>query len=666
MRTQFWGGSQTAPSTSALNFGSLVQAGRGFLTVEASAAQVCSVAGLLHSFQVRMETAPGAGKQWTFTVRKNGVDTGLAIVVSGTATTGFIASSVSVAAGDWLTVSIQPSGTPTVPGTTSWASSFDSTSANESPLLSCTFGTTMNVSSVTSCAAAQGTNVPTTTAVNADGIVPVAGSITGFRVRFPAAVSVGTWKVFLVKNGVDTAMTATITGGASTAASTGSAVAFATGDLIRFRVLGTSTPVAQVITIGATFAPTVDGNSFYIGGQLSLSNSSSLFYFNGPSPDTGNATALNRASLSNGCSITALYAQAKTAPVGGDSWTYNLLKNEAQVATVSTTTANVVSSTGLSVTVADADRLEMGHVPAGTPAASISIWSVAIFVQPGVIATNESGEASSLTGLGGFQGLASTNESGEASALAGIYGYAATAQTNSGGAATSGQGASGFSGDVETDSAGVSTAGTGAFGFDGDVETDSAGVRTDGAGTFGFAGDLETDSGGVTTAGTGTTGAVEDSVATNQGGLETSGAGTVGSAALPPEREPSGWTGRFTRLRRKLKRKRAPRVIITLSIEGRMRTLSGGNATSAVGEVGIPRPVFVPPAQLILPVAPPVPAPPAPKSFLERIIPKKSKPRAISGRASTVSPGISSKGKAEVGGSEEEMLMAAIMIMEEE
>jgi hypothetical protein len=465
-------------------------------------------------------------------------------------------------------------------------------------------------------------------------------------------------------------------------------VAFAAGDLIRFRVLGTSTPVAQVVSVGATFAPTVDGNSFYVGGQMSLSNSSSLFWWNGPSNDGGNGTARNRAVISNACTLTALYAQAKTTPVGGDSWTYNLLQNEAQVATVSTTTANVVSSAGLSITVADDDRLEMGHVPAGTPATSFSIWSVAIFVQPGIIATNESGEASALTGFGGFQGPASTNESGEASALSGINGIQGTASTNesgetssalgsfgfsgdvetdSAGISTTGAGANGFSGDVETDEGGLASAGTGAFGIEGDLETDSAGLTTDGTGAFGFDGDVMTDSGGLTTDGSGEVGTVEDSITTIQGGLQTSGAGHVGSVHKPPKLViPAGWTAKFTKLRRKFSRKKAPRVILSVSIEGKMRTSSSGGGSRAVGTVGLPRPAAAPVAQpsLVAPAA----LPPARASIIERILPKKRQPvpRAITGSARTASGGIAAAGRGQVRETETEMLLAAIMITEDE
>lgn len=784
MRTQFWGGSQTAPSTTVLNFGSVVQAGRGFLTTESSAEQVCSVAGLIHSFRINLTTAPGVGKQWTFTVRKNGADTALQIVVSGTGKTGFIATAVTVAAGDRFAISIQPSGTPTLPGNISWASSFDSTNVRESPLLSCTFGTTMNVSNASNSVSVQGTNTSTTAPTNVDGIVPVAGSITGFRVRFPAAVAAGSWSVLLVKNGVDTALTATVTGGAQVATASGSAVAVVAGDLIRFRVPGSTTPVAQSFSVGATFAPTVDGNSFVVGGQLSLSNSSSLFYWNGASPDAGNATALNRNVMSNACALTAWYAQAKTTPVGGDSWTYNLLVNEVQVATVATTLANVVSSTGLNIAVADADRVEMGHVPAGAPAASISIWSVAVFVQPGVIATNESGEASALTGNSGFTGAGSTNESGEASALTGASGYRGPAGTNesgeasaltgasgfsgaastnesgetsaltgfngvqgvastnqsgeasaatgaagfsgdvetdsgglttagggsmgfsgdaetdsggvgtngagisgfdgdvetdSGGVTTDGTGATGFSGDAETDSGGISTAGIGSTGFSGSAETDSGGVTTQGVGTYGYEGDVETDSAGITTDGTGTAGDVVDTVITNQAGLETSGTGEVGSAPVPPQpvppvKEPAGWTEKFTRLRKRFQRKK---VIVTVSIQGAAHTSSAGNTTNAVGFVGSPRPAPVPvvqippPAPVALvapPAAAPVPAPvPAPKSFFRQIIPQKPKrPPAIKGRAKTNSSGISTRVKVEVGEPEAEMLLTAIMIMEQD
>lgn len=66
---------------------------------------IVAQAGTLRNLRVKGQVAPGAGQTHTFTVRKNGVDTGLAITLSDSATAGAnLTASVSVAAGDVLTL----------------------------------------------------------------------------------------------------------------------------------------------------------------------------------------------------------------------------------------------------------------------------------------------------------------------------------------------------------------------------------------------------------------------------------------------------------------------------------------------------------------------------------------------------------------------------------
>ncbi len=62
-------------------------------------------AGTVKSLRVKSQVAPGSGQTHTFTVRKNGVDTGLSVVLSGSAVSGAdLVTEVAVAAGDIVTM----------------------------------------------------------------------------------------------------------------------------------------------------------------------------------------------------------------------------------------------------------------------------------------------------------------------------------------------------------------------------------------------------------------------------------------------------------------------------------------------------------------------------------------------------------------------------------
>ena len=59
---------------------------------------------------VKLTTAPGAGVTRTYTLRKNGDDTGLTVAIADSATTGSVASTVSFTATDVVTVALVNSG----------------------------------------------------------------------------------------------------------------------------------------------------------------------------------------------------------------------------------------------------------------------------------------------------------------------------------------------------------------------------------------------------------------------------------------------------------------------------------------------------------------------------------------------------------------------------
>lgn len=67
----------------------------------------------LKSFYVNLDTAPGGSASWTFAIRKNRIDTALAVTVSAAATTGNTSSTVQLSQGDKLTMGSTPASTPT-------------------------------------------------------------------------------------------------------------------------------------------------------------------------------------------------------------------------------------------------------------------------------------------------------------------------------------------------------------------------------------------------------------------------------------------------------------------------------------------------------------------------------------------------------------------------
>jgi hypothetical protein len=89
-----------------------------------------------------------------------------------------------------------------------------------------------------------------------DQAMPAAGTISNLRVRLSGAPGAGTSYTFLVrKNGVDTAVTCTVSGTATECSDLANSIAFSAGDLISVRSEPTSNPAARTMRWTATFSP---------------------------------------------------------------------------------------------------------------------------------------------------------------------------------------------------------------------------------------------------------------------------------------------------------------------------------------------------------------------------------------------------------------------------
>lgn len=83
-------------------------------TTEIYTESLVSTPGTLRNLRVALTGPPGAGNSYSFTVRKNGADTGLTVTISDSDTDGSdLSNSVTVVAGDRITLKMVPTSTPT-------------------------------------------------------------------------------------------------------------------------------------------------------------------------------------------------------------------------------------------------------------------------------------------------------------------------------------------------------------------------------------------------------------------------------------------------------------------------------------------------------------------------------------------------------------------------
>lgn len=108
--------------------------------VENDFRQVCPTAGTIKKLYVEMDGAPGGDGSYRFTLRKGGVSQTLTVTITDPATTGNdVINSFAVAAGDILTMMIEPLDTPAWEQNANWGMTFLADTDKESIVMAGTY-----------------------------------------------------------------------------------------------------------------------------------------------------------------------------------------------------------------------------------------------------------------------------------------------------------------------------------------------------------------------------------------------------------------------------------------------------------------------------------------------------------------------------------------------
>ncbi len=88
------------------------------------------VAGTLKNLRVSFDVAPGGVASWKYTIRKNGVDSGITVTTTGAATYAEdTINTLAVAAGDKIALHVVPTGGPATTPWPKWCIDFESNTA---------------------------------------------------------------------------------------------------------------------------------------------------------------------------------------------------------------------------------------------------------------------------------------------------------------------------------------------------------------------------------------------------------------------------------------------------------------------------------------------------------------------------------------------------------
>lgn len=212
-------------------------------TTESAVYGPVASAGVFKNLYVKLSGSPGSGKSYAFALMVNGSPSALTTTISDAATTGNDTThTVSVAAGDIVSMRVTPSGTPTAVRP-SFSMSFDPTTDGESFIIWSEPGGASTSAVRYDQPHGRGANAWSASETS-QWIRIQQATITGlfFKMNGVSGAS-KTWTLMLRKELADTTATVAISGASDTAGSiTGLSIAASDDDRIGYMLTPTNTP----------------------------------------------------------------------------------------------------------------------------------------------------------------------------------------------------------------------------------------------------------------------------------------------------------------------------------------------------------------------------------------------------------------------------------------
>ena len=359
--------------------------------------KIISTDGTLKNLYIKLSAAPGASKQYEFTVMLNGSATDLSVIIADANTTGNNTSDeIVVTGGDKVELRCDPTDTPAT-GTAAWSVMFSGDVDAESLILG--GGNGANNTSETRYAQISGGIANWgTTEVNHTQIIPTDGTIKNFYVELQNVPDTGgsDGYRFTVRIGAASpanGLVVEITGDDLTGNDLVNTISVSAGDRVTVMCEPIGTPAASARTfMGATFLADVDGESIVLGGSSDTLNSSTTEYHNVLpwTNDTWSATEASKVQLGQLCVITKLYVDLSAAPgADGDKYTFTLRVAGADTNVVTEVQdADTTGNSGsLADSVANGENMGVQSVPDVTPSTPVAYWGFVSYIPPPITYT---------------------------------------------------------------------------------------------------------------------------------------------------------------------------------------------------------------------------------------------------------------------------------------
>jgi len=324
--------------------------------------------GVISNFKLVLDTAPGAGNTRTFDIRKNG-STGLVVVISNTETTGNSgASTLTVSAGDLLSLRTTETGTPL---DSVWRYSFDFESDNDNffPI----FGGSQDQSISNNQFMVFGSTDSSWNNSNDIRETPlvVAGTIKNLRVALSSAPGSGRSRTFEVyKNQIATGLTVTVADTSTTGFNGVTNVAFAIGDKLSIQNQNFNNPGDTEAFFGVVLETTVPGSAVSTVQTNSIDASSDEFFgLHGSNTSPQVSLSIIESLVGDSITLNSFYAEVVNTLTGTGVITLDIMVNGvAQGLNLVINNSNQSrTDTSTTITLVDGDEIAWRVSPSNNP-----------------------------------------------------------------------------------------------------------------------------------------------------------------------------------------------------------------------------------------------------------------------------------------------------------
>ena len=375
-------------NTSLVTRYNALQGGAAWWVGEDWAEQVMPTAGTLSKLRIQAEVAPGVGKSFTITVRKNGADTGLAATITGAGVqeASDLVDEIAFVAGDRVAVKVTQVGDPT-DCKLRWSTYWVGDVPGESIVLGSSYDTPAGGGTgYSQIGTSYGNMAGAAEDFGHKQLMPTAGTFKKLYIHLTTAPGAGEDRVFTVRrNGGDTSIVATLEDAEDTGNDIVNTQAYVATDYVGLKCVASAGAAGSRVHWGIVFQADVDGESLILGGSSDNLHISSTEFTYLSSEAAAAWSTTERMQLGQDiCNLSKLHCEISAAPGVGSSWAFMLRREAGDTAVVaSIANPDTEGNSGAnSIDVATFDLLSIESDPANSPDVADLIWSLVAFEEP--------------------------------------------------------------------------------------------------------------------------------------------------------------------------------------------------------------------------------------------------------------------------------------------